>query len=82
MPRAKAMRPAEVEWVDSKAQGSWRDADEYRNEQPAPCRSVGYVLTRDAKKIILLQSQSESGGVSDSITIPIGCVTKVRYLRA
>lgn len=80
----------EVEWVDSTVRGGWGTADDYRASKatPAVIRSVGYTLGRNAHALTLVQSRSADVGkegemgdaVADSISIPLGCIKRVRRL--
>ena len=71
----------EVEWINSCAMGKWRDKKEYENQEPITCRTAGYLLSKDKKRVIILQSQSNEGGMSDSMTIPRVCVKRMKHLK-
>jgi hypothetical protein len=71
----------EVEWRDAHSDGGWASRDEYEACTASVVRSVGYVLKRGREALTLVQSQDQSGEVCDSITIPLGCVRRVRRLR-
>ena len=71
-----------VNWEDSAAEGKWKEASEYKTRMPLMMQSVGYKLLDDKKRLILLQSIChENDVVSDSITIPRGCVKSIRKLK-
>lgn len=73
----------EVTWLDSACRGRWDQADNYRDGEPHQIKSCGYLLHRDKRKVILLQSRTEEPDdsfVSDSITIPTGCVQRIRRI--
>ena len=77
----KKLRMVEVEWVDSCIDGGWRMKEAYlTNEGVAQCCSIGYLLRSSRKEVMMVQSQTNSGKVSDSISIPRSCVKKMRYL--
>lgn len=70
----------EVEWVDSCSQGRWGSLDNY-DTNPTKCRSSGYLRHKDKKSIQLIQTHNEDKSILDSITIPRGCVTKIRLFK-
>ncbi len=77
----KKLRIVEVEWVDSCVKGGWRMREEYlEGKGLSQCRTVGYLLRSDRQEVMVVQSQSNTGGVADSMTIPRRCVKKIRYL--
>ena len=74
-------RTAEVVWIDSATNGAWDTVAAHEERGIFEVHSVGYLLRRDANRIILAQSQSNEGTVTDCLTIPAVCVKKVRYLK-
>jgi hypothetical protein len=80
MPFPKPMPVVEVEWDDSCSGGGWSTADQYAKRDVLPACSVGYLLSRDRTRIIIVQSQAENGDVNDCITIPRGMVKQIRVL--
>lgn len=83
--RRKTRYPAvEVEWTDTYTDGGWAYIKDHVKKVRAPLliRSVGYLLERNARTIILTQQLDEAfGKASDTVTIPRGCVYRVRRLR-
>jgi hypothetical protein len=75
----------EVFWVDSCSRGRWDSLETYRKEQPALCRTCGYLVAKTKTYITIALSQGDmtamSNNVLDSISIPRGCVTKIRRLK-
>lgn len=77
-------RRVEVEWRDSASSGQWGSKKQYRKrrESVGPVRSIGYLLTHDKDVVQLVQSQSlGTRDITDAITIPRECVTKIRKLK-
>ena len=77
------MRKVEVIWHDACTRGGWSSREDYLTSETALVHSVGYLLYRDKKKIILVQSWDTTPGephVSDSVTIPAQWVKKVCFL--
>jgi hypothetical protein len=70
-----------VEWVDSNVTHGWREGESVAFDSIARCRTVGIVKIDDREKIVLAFGDSESGMVLETISIPKGCVVKVRSLR-
>lgn len=70
----------EVEWEDSNSHGNWGSKDEYAKLTTAQCRSVGYLLRSDRKEIHLVQSVDTKGKMADSISIPRGCVRRIKRI--
>ena len=69
----------EVDWVDSWSSARWENKDTVADDDGVlHCRSVGYVLRRGQKSVVLAASMSESGNVGDRICIPRPCVKTIR----
>ena len=78
----------EVDWVDSMSASGWRSAKEvakYSAEAQA-IKSVGYMLTKDRKKVILVGSldaidhDGEVQQFNHYHEIPRGCVKRIRRI--
>lgn len=73
----------QVTWHDAKSHGGgWQTiADTIKNARgPFEVSSVGYLLKRNKKELILAQTLTKNGLAADTITIPRGFVHKVRHL--
>ncbi len=72
----------EVEWVDSCTNGKWASVDVHRAEsRPSLCRSIGYLLERSDKRVVVAQSMStDTGHVSDTMAIPRVAVKRMRRI--
>lgn len=87
MPIAKPIFPesnlVEVDWVDSASRGRWDSLENYKKEVTAYCRSAGYLIADTKHHLIILQTQGANtiNDALDAITIPKGCVLKVRKLK-
>ena len=78
------MRPVEVEWLDSvMLRFGWQEPAEYQDEfsRPYLIRSVGYIVKRTKRELVLVMSWSENGQVGDGLAIPRACVRKITRLR-
>lgn len=69
-----------MDWVDSYSEHGWMSEEEALLNKPAECSSVGFLLLKNNKYVILAQSDS-SHNVADLITIPKGCITNIQYLK-
>lgn len=77
----KRRRILEVEWDDSATLSRWGYEKEHTESSVAKCRSVGYLIERNEKHIVLaLNASDETGRVGDTISIPAACVRKVRRI--
>lgn len=78
---AKASDPpiVEVEWDDAHMAGWWQDGEP---EPPEPdlVRSVGYLVHKTRKHLVLIQSRTE-GQHGNRIQIPRGMVKSVTVLK-
>ena len=71
----------EVEWVDSAATGGWNPARKFIESGTSRCRSVGYMIERSNKQIVLVTNLSDdTGNAGEGMAIPTACVKRVRIL--
>ena len=73
----KKLSVYQVDWMDSASRGKWGGYDEYREEEPLKVSSVGYLIKRNRTCVLLVQTFNETGGLSDSIVIPRGCIQSI-----
>lgn len=77
----KNLKPYIVEWDDPATVGRWRDIAQAREETASRCVSVGFLVEKTKKKIVLsLSYDEECRHVSDTIVIPRGVVRSCRRL--
>lgn len=58
-------------WVDSATFGHWRALEEYQRETSvAVIATVGWLIKRNHREIVLLQSIADDGMGSDTMVIP------------
>lgn len=79
--RTHTPRIVEIEWVDALAIGGddWTD-DEEVTAKGMPSKTVGYVI-HESEEAISVVSLVNLHHYGHGITIPKGCVTKVRTLK-
>ena len=77
------MQRVEVTWIDASMNTGWSTKEEALKVQPPVCYSVGWLLKRTRKMVLLVLSrgEGENSHVADVLTIPAGMVKKVRTLR-
>lgn len=69
-----------IEWNDSNVTHGWRP-DDCKDDTVAHCWTIGVVRVEDDEKITVAFGGSDCGSVMETITIPIGCITKIKELR-
>ena len=72
----------EVTWRDSNGYSKWESLADYAYLKPALCRTVGYLLHKDKKEIVIVftQSMENEGDGNGAIAIPRGCVKSIKTL--
>ena len=74
-----------VEWEDAVFSQDYYDGENLQKFNPLPASTVGYLIRKDRKMVILSQTRFHEGvHLSDKFihTIPRGMVTKITYLEA
>ena len=71
----------EVEWIDSATRDGWGSIAEHTDPAPLVCRTAGYLLVQDDKKVVIAHSQHEDGDVCGSMTIPRVAVRRFTRLK-
>ena len=69
-----------VEWEDSNVIHGWQHGEDVVN-QLVHCRTVGIVQFEDDHIMTVAMGDSDCGSVLEPITIPKGCITKIKELR-
>lgn len=79
------MKPAyplvEVTWIDAVSTMGWRLAP---MTEPTTCWTAGYLVAKNKKSVVVALCAATADAVfpfGDTITIPIGCVKKIRRLK-
>ena len=79
MARRKPPIIVEVTWSDIATRGGWLSHREHETG-PVECRTVGYLMKRDDKFVVLSASWSTQDR-ADTTTIPMGVVHSITELR-
>jgi hypothetical protein len=79
----KARSMVRVDWIDSCSFGTQRWRESVESEQLAPSRiqTVGILVKETKNYITVTGSMDEEDHVSGCLTIPRGCITKLRRLK-
>ncbi len=68
-----------IEWDDAITSHGWENREEVL--RVASCRSVGWLLYKDKKQVLLASTSSSSvDTVNNHIAIPLGGIKKIRRL--
>ena len=71
-----------VEWWDpASPTPSWISRDEAEDFEPCAVVTVGTILRRTRRVLVIAATIGAHGQVADVTAIPIGCVRRVRRLR-
>jgi hypothetical protein len=72
-----------VDWIDSTSfsQQRWRPLEESQELTPSTIRSAGFLVNQTKKFITLTGSLCEEGNASGCLTIPRGCIQRMRRLK-
>lgn len=68
----------EVRWIDSASNNGWREMD--TDIKPVKCRSVGHLVKKNKRRVVLVMSVATSKQYGESLVIPRACVTSIRKL--
>ena len=70
-----------VDWRDACTKGGWDYIGAYAKHAPSNIRTVGFLLKKTKKEILIATSQSEDGDINQSIAIPLPWVVRVVTLK-
>lgn len=74
-------RLAIVTWVDSATRRPpWSSDDEALSLRPTDVITVGWLMKRGRRRIVLAQSLSSSTQIGNVFTIPRGCVKSIQVI--
>lgn len=69
-----------VEWEDANARGGWSSKENYEEHTTVECSTVGFLLKRTQKEIVLVFTQADEDCLQ-GLAIPAAWVHKVRRLK-
>ena len=76
----KNHKKVQVSWYDSTSRGRWVESSIARDYKPAGIRTVGLLVKKTKREVVVALNTDEDGDVSDVITIPRGCVWSITEL--
>lgn len=72
----------EIEWVDSCSVGGWHRPEHFTEASIANCRTVGYILERTSRHIVVVQNYGDdTRNVGEGMAIPAKAIKRVRRLK-
>ena len=70
-----------VEWEDAASGGKWLPYLEAQSQRGLVCcETIGFLVKRSAKELLVCQSVSENGHVDGGLTIPTRSVRSIKVL--
>lgn len=70
-----------IEWEDSYHESDWMPKSVVRRRvHTSKCKTVGFLLRSNFKEVTVFQSKSDSGNVTDIMSIPRKCIKNMRFL--
>jgi hypothetical protein len=81
--RSEKRKAVLVDWIDSTSFSThrWRDLGESKQLTPSTIQSVGFLVAESKSFITLTGALDEEEHASGCITIPRGCITRMRRLK-
>lgn len=70
-----------LEWKDSCHNEGWQKERDSLTDRISHCQSVGFLLRSSKKDVLICQSSSDTGNVSETLCIPRSCIEKITYLK-
>lgn len=70
-----------IKWDDSNLMHGWRLEGMAQNDEVAHCRHLGIVKRETKSAVTIAFGDSDCESVSETITIPRGCITEIKKLR-
>ena len=72
------MEVVEVIWEDIVGDNSVRSKLDVVKDTPKLAHTMGFLVKKDKNKLVIASTEYEDKDLSDTNTIPIGCVVKIR----
>ena len=70
-----------IEWEDSYHDSDWMGRGRARyDSRVSKCKTVGYLLKSNLREVTVFQSKSDTGNITDTMSIPKKCIKSLRYL--
>ena len=72
------LKKIEITWIDSTWIGGWSNGDRCKKYGVSNCRSVGYLVRKDKKEILIGQSYDDNGNIGNITVVPISQVKGIK----
>lgn len=73
-------RLLEVIWRDTSSWGDWHETN-HKDDEPIECVTVGYVVRETKRDLVLAQTFSRGGKVTNTMAIPKSTITSKKRFR-
>jgi len=81
MPKSPARPPIiEVHWVDIASFPGWSTLEEAITSTTMECISIGYVIHKDKKSVVMAQTIADNGDVGEILCIPTSVIRELREI--
>ncbi len=71
-----------VDWEDANSQCGWNSRKRMQEvDLGYACTSVGFVIRETKKNLAIAGTIGENGSCTDPISIPKGCIKKIRRIK-
>jgi hypothetical protein len=74
------MKKVEVEWTDTCNHSGWRSKKDVCAYRVVRCFTLGYLVCKDDKALVVAQSLNQLSEFTEVMVIPLGCVRKIKKL--
>jgi hypothetical protein len=71
------MKLVAIEWIDSCHLPGWVGKEEAEEAGISECTSVGLIIRKDKKEVVIAQSYSDTGNYAEITSIPVCSVVKI-----
>ena len=80
--RTRSRTVVAVDWLDAKGDTAWQSEAEAKNEEPALCTTVGVIVSRTKRRIVIAGTVGHGGDdqIGDVNVIPSGMIRCVAPL--
>lgn len=70
-----------VIWEDASHNNTWHTIEDAMNMKPYIVTTLGHLLKRDKKCVVVTQSISDRNTISDTMRVPVGMIRSVKVLK-
>lgn len=77
----KTLPLVQVTWSDAMGQAGWIRPEDAAELEPVVVHTVGWLVFKSKKKVVLVGSHNDAGDYGDPTVIPTDWVLKIRRLK-